>query len=72
MNCIGLYCRKNESDTIDIVSFLIDQPEGHWRLQIAPPVAFKLDMLLPKKRETIMLIRESITLERDSEPYFIF
>lgn len=28
----GLYRRKNESDTIDIVSFLTDQLEGLWRL----------------------------------------
>lgn len=33
MGCTGLYRRKTESDTIDVASFLSDQPEGHQRLQ---------------------------------------
>lgn len=29
LRSMGLYCRKNESDTINVASFLIDQLEGH-------------------------------------------
>lgn len=38
LRCLGLYLGKNESRTIDVVSFLNDQLEGHWRLQgwVAP------------------------------------
>lgn len=29
LKCTGLYCRKNESDSIEVAPFLIDQLEGH-------------------------------------------
>jgi len=32
LKCMGLYRRKNESDPLEVASFLIDQLEGHGRL----------------------------------------
>lgn len=58
LRCMGLYCEKNESDLIDVVSFFIAQLEGHRRLHginSTISVAFKMGMLSPKVQQDICL-----------------